>query len=86
METLLPARAWSLRSWLAKPRVRRRERRLRLVETLPLGERRFVAVVSIDGHEFLVGATPQSLSLLGELGCDSNPFAEPPNLSTREVQ
>lgn len=86
METPTLSRGWNLRSWLAKPRVRRRERRLRLVETLPLGERRFVAVVSIDGHEFLVGATPQSLSLLGELGCDSNAFAEPPRLSAREVQ
>jgi flagellar biogenesis protein FliO len=57
-----------LKRWLAKPRVRRRSRRLRLVETLPLGERRFVAVLSLDGRELLIGATPHSLALLGEIG------------------
>ncbi|MGH9483316.1 MAG: flagellar biosynthetic protein FliO, partial [Terriglobales bacterium] len=65
----------------------RRAQRLRLVETLPLGERRFVAVVSIDGHEFLVGATPHSLALLGELGCDPiNGYPQHTHLSSREVQ
>jgi len=52
------------RWWRARPR---RERRLRLVETLALGERRFVAVVSLDGREYLVGGTPSSLALLSEL-------------------
>lgn len=45
----------------------RRTRRLKLQETLPLGDRRLAAILSVDGREFLVGATPQSVSLLGEL-------------------
>ncbi len=47
---------------------RRRPRRLRLCESLPLGERRFVAVVEFDRARFLVGGTPSSLVLLSRLG------------------
>jgi flagellar biogenesis protein FliO len=46
---------------------RRRPRRLRLCESLPLGERRFVAVVEFDRARFLVGGTPSSLVLLSRL-------------------
>lgn len=65
MATSFQLTRWDWRRWLrARPR---RERRLRLVETLPLGERRFVAVVSLDGREYLVGGTPSSLALLSEI-------------------
>jgi flagellar biogenesis protein FliO len=43
-------------------------RRLRLCESLPLGERRFVAVVEFDDERFLVGGTSSSLVLLSRLG------------------
>ena len=43
-------------------------KRLRLCESLPLGERRFVAVVEFDQARFLVGGTPSSLVLLARLG------------------
>jgi flagellar biogenesis protein FliO len=46
---------------------RRKPRRLRLCESLPLGERRFVAVVEFDEARFLVGGTPSSLVLLSRL-------------------
>ena len=46
---------------------RREPRRLRLCESLPLGERRFVAVVEFDEARFLVGGTPSSLVLLSRL-------------------
>jgi flagellar biogenesis protein FliO len=46
---------------------RRQPRRLRLCESLPLGERRFVAVVEFDQSRFLVGGTPSSLVLLSRL-------------------
>ena len=46
---------------------RRKARRLRLCESLPLGERRFVAVVEFDRERFLVGGTPSSLVLLARL-------------------
>jgi flagellar biogenesis protein FliO len=45
----------------------RAPRRLRLCESLPLGERRFVAVVEFDTARFLVGGTPSSLVLLSRL-------------------
>jgi len=42
-------------------------RRLRLCESLPLGERRFVAVIEFERSRFLVGGTPSSLVLLSPL-------------------
>jgi hypothetical protein len=42
-------------------------RRLRLCESLPLGERRFVAVVEFEQSRFLVGGTASSLVLLARL-------------------
>jgi len=46
---------------------RRPQRRLRLCESLPLGERRFVAVVEFEQERFLVGGTSASLILLAHL-------------------
>jgi flagellar biogenesis protein FliO len=46
---------------------RRRERRLRLCETLSLGEKRFVAVVEYGRQKFLLAGTPQNISLLQRL-------------------
>ena len=46
---------------------RRPEKRLRLCESLPLGERRFVAVVEFEAERFLVGGTPSSMVLLSRL-------------------
>ncbi|HTW57920.1 MAG TPA: flagellar biosynthetic protein FliO [Terriglobales bacterium] len=46
---------------------RRAPRRLRLCESLPLGERRFVAVVEFEGSRFLLGGTASSLVLLARL-------------------
>lgn len=54
--------------WKFLARLGRREsRRLRLCESLPLGERRFVAVIEFDAARFLVGGTPSSLVLLSRL-------------------
>jgi flagellar biogenesis protein FliO len=46
---------------------RRSERRLRLSETLSLGEKRFLAVVQFQHQEFLVGGTGSSIALLAKL-------------------
>src|SRR5438132_10706609 len=46
---------------------RRAPRRLRLCESLPLGERRFVAVVEFEAARFLVGGTASSMVLLSRL-------------------
>ncbi len=49
--------------------LRRRQagRRLRLSETLSLGEKRFLAVVQFQQQEFLVGGTGTSIALLAKL-------------------
>lgn len=61
---LSPFRWWAklMRLGRTKPR------RLRLCESLPLGERRFVAVIEFEETRFLVGSTPGSLTLLAQLG------------------
>jgi flagellar biogenesis protein FliO len=46
---------------------RRSVRRLRLSETLSLGEKRFLAVVQFQRQEFLVGGTGNSIALLAKL-------------------
>ena len=45
----------------------RRQRRLRLCETLALGEKRFLAVVAFEQQEFLVGGTGSTITLLTQL-------------------
>ena len=42
----------------------RRERRLRLCETVSLGERRLVALIQFDNQPLLVGVTGNSITLL----------------------
>jgi hypothetical protein len=55
--------------WERTLRLRLRQpRRLRLCESLPLGERRFVAVVEFERSRFLLGGTSASLVLLARLG------------------
>jgi flagellar biogenesis protein FliO len=83
-ETSTPETPWMTnlkalwqRTWrVAKTR---KTRRLRVCETLSLGERRFVAVIEFDRQEFLVGGTGNSLELLARLQGDSviTPPAEP---------
>jgi flagellar biogenesis protein FliO len=45
----------------------RRARRLRLRETLMLGDRRFLAVVECDGQEMIIGGSAHSITLLTRL-------------------
>jgi len=67
-----PVPTWELalkRAWLWARRAAksRRTRRLRVCETLSLGERRFLAVIEFDRQEFLVGGSGNSLQLLARL-------------------
>jgi flagellar biogenesis protein FliO len=59
--------ASAIRTGLQRFAVRRPERRLRLCETVQMGERRFVAVLQYEDQRFLVGATPNSISVLARL-------------------
>jgi hypothetical protein len=66
----------------------RSEKRLRLCENLPLGERRFVAVVEFGSERFLLGGTASSLVLLARLAgeasqADAEPRAEEEPVQTR---
>jgi flagellar biogenesis protein FliO len=66
---LLRSRWWEwIRGRLAGIAVRRTPRRLRLCETLALGEKRFVAVIEFEGQRFLVGGGAASVNLLARLG------------------
>jgi len=54
--------------WIqAKKLARSQSRRLQLVETVSLGEKRFVALVQVDSLQFLIGGGPTGVSLLAEL-------------------
>ncbi len=41
--------------------------KLRVEETLALGDRRFVSILDVEGERFLLALTPQSISLLSRL-------------------
>jgi hypothetical protein len=43
-------------------------KRLRVSETISLGEKRFVAIVAVEGQEFLIGGGVSGMSLLAQLG------------------
>jgi hypothetical protein len=43
------------------------KKRLRVCESVSLGEKRFVAVIQVDGEQFLVGGSSSSVSTLAHL-------------------
>jgi flagellar biogenesis protein FliO len=43
------------------------KKRLRVCETVSLGEKRFIAVIQVDGEQFLVGGSSSSVSTLAHL-------------------
>jgi Flagellar biosynthesis protein, FliO len=56
--------AWS---WVHTKYALTATKRMRVVETLPLGEKRFVALVRVEDREFLVGGGTSGVSLLAQL-------------------
>lgn len=61
--------------------VSRRKRRLRLRETLPLGERRMVALIEFDDQTLLIGVTGNSIALLTPLAPGRTALEMPPKLN-----
>jgi len=61
----LCSRTWRLLQ--SKRRVKSNPKRLRLTETISLGEKRFVAVIQVDKCRFLIGGSATNVSLLTEL-------------------
>jgi len=53
-----------IRWWHSLRRFGGKQRSLRLRETLPLGDRRFVAVIEYEQKQFLIGGTSTALVLL----------------------
>lgn len=64
----LISRAWS---WLQKSKFTS-TKQLRVAETISLGEKRFVALVDIDGQKFLIGGGASGVSLLTQLGAQDS--------------
>jgi Flagellar biosynthesis protein, FliO len=62
------ARIWS---WLQSKYTHSPTKRLRLSEMVSLGEKRFVALVRVEDREFLVGGAASGLSLLAQVGAES---------------
>jgi hypothetical protein len=59
------AAAWN---WArTKLAARQSRKRLRVCETVSLGEKRFVAVIEVDGEQFLVGGASSSVATLARL-------------------
>jgi hypothetical protein len=59
------SRTWT---WLQERRaVQLNSRRLRVIETISLGDKRFVAVVQVDELQFLIGGGPTAVALLAQL-------------------
>jgi flagellar biogenesis protein FliO len=47
---------------------RSKSKRLQVAETVSLGEKRLVAVIKVDGREFLIGGGATNVALLAQLG------------------
>jgi flagellar protein FliO/FliZ len=55
--------------------VRQRRKRLKVCESVSLGEKRFVAVIQVDGQQFLVGGASNSIAMLAQLDKQA-PFSD----------
>ncbi len=71
--TLPQVPSWIWRGLESLWRSRRPRESLFVRETASLGERRFVVVVQFEHQRFLIGAGPNSITLLAQLGDQSDP-------------
>lgn len=62
-------RMWS---WLNRKYASSATKQLRVTETVSLGEKRFVAVVHVEGRKFLIGGGTSGVSLLTQLGSEAD--------------
>ena len=58
---------WAFRKWGAKKLPGTGGTRLKVEETLALGDRRFVSILRADDERFLISMGPQGVTLLGRL-------------------
>jgi Flagellar biosynthesis protein, FliO len=69
-------------SWLRARYTDTTNKRLRVSETVSLGEKRFVALVTVEGREFLVGGGASGVSSMTHLGM----VREPADAFRREIR
>jgi flagellar protein FliO/FliZ len=84
---LVLALAWLALRWLSRSRAGRavgagRAAALRFVRALPVGPKERLVVVHYQGHEWVLGVTPGSISLLSK---EPLAAAEEPSMSARQV-
>jgi hypothetical protein len=70
-ERAVSAALLPLWKWLARNSrhvlTRGAPRRLRVAETVSLGEKRFISILHVDGEQFLLGGSPSNIVLLAKL-------------------
>jgi hypothetical protein len=49
------------------------EKKLHVVETVSLGERRFVTILQVEGRKFLIGGSSSNVSMLASLDSAEDP-------------
>lgn len=70
--------------WLQQSRMSRSAtRRLRVAETISLGEKRFVSILQVDDAQFLIGSSGLGVQLLAQLE-SSSAVAAPAMLTEQE--
>ena len=70
----------------SKLRVHAKSRRMRVSETVSLGDKRFVSIVEVDGQSFLIGGGSSGVALLTSLERRGvlTPFPEVPKHAWQE--
>jgi flagellar biogenesis protein FliO len=71
---------WAFRKWGANKLPGSGGTRLKVEETLALGDRRFVSILKVDEERFLIALSPQGLSLMTRL--DNVEAGGPPQFET----
>ena len=61
-------------NWIERRRSGSSGPRLRVTETISLGEKRFVSVVHVDGQRFLIGGSASNVALLTQLDTQGAAF------------
>ena len=64
---------WALRKWGVKRLPGSGGSRIKVEETLALGERRFVSILKVDDELFLISTSPQGVGLLARLDGGAEP-------------
>jgi hypothetical protein len=76
--------AWSW--YQQRTKAQRKTRKLRVCESVQLGDKRFVALIQADGQRFLIGGTSSSVSVLATLPSRKNFRSLLPKDASFEVQ